>query len=428
MSKKLRIRMYNVGFGDSFLIEFPGMKTMLVDAGFHSQGKGAFGGNELAQQIAEDVEDVSGERRIDVIVATHRHQDHVFAFNSKVWDTVEVGEVWLPWVEDPANAEAASLWKKQSGFAAQFATALPGLALGADERSEIEFILWNAGAELASADLRGVMSAWSNKSALERLLSGFRKRDRARPRFLPTKKRFPETFECAAIPGLKVHVLGPARDPELIEELDPEKDGETYRALALLAAEATGPGFGVTQNSPFDAIWEVRNDELPLQSPILSQDERIRIADLARGVDALFAAEKLDGMINSTSLVLVLEYGKARLLMPGDAEWGTWKRILQNEEAVDLLRGATFAKLGHHGSHNATPKSLVEECFSTGMRAMISTQQGHGRYRNNIPLEELLDALLEKQVAYARSDTSAELPKGFERDEDDRWIDLRLRC
>ena len=37
---------------------------------------------------------------------------------------------------------------------------------------------------------------------------------------------------------------------------------------------------------------------------------------------------KLDDMINSTSLVLVLEIGSARLLLPGDAEWGTWKRIL----------------------------------------------------------------------------------------------------
>ena len=51
MSDALRIRMYNVGFGDCFLLTLPDGKTILVDAGFHSQGKGAFSGNELAAQI-----------------------------------------------------------------------------------------------------------------------------------------------------------------------------------------------------------------------------------------------------------------------------------------------------------------------------------------------------------------------------------------
>ena len=110
MSDKVQIRMYNVGFGDCFLITLPSKHTILVDAGFHSQGKGEFGGNELADQVIADVIAIKGEPRIDVVIATHRHQDHVFAFNSEGWDKVEVGEVWLPWVEDRSNPKATKLW------------------------------------------------------------------------------------------------------------------------------------------------------------------------------------------------------------------------------------------------------------------------------------------------------------------------------
>ena len=49
-------------------------------------------------------------------------------------------------------------------------------------------------------------------------------------------------------------------------------------------------------------------------------------------------------MIDSTSLVLILEIGSARLLLPGDAEWGTWRRILADDDARALLRGATFLR------------------------------------------------------------------------------------
>ena len=51
---QVEIRMYNVGFGDSFLVRMPteeGERRVLVDCGFHSQGKGKFSDAELVQQI-----------------------------------------------------------------------------------------------------------------------------------------------------------------------------------------------------------------------------------------------------------------------------------------------------------------------------------------------------------------------------------------
>lgn len=424
MSKTLRVRMYNVGFGDCFLLWLPDDRTILVDAGFHSQGKGEFGGNELAEQVIKDATEIKGEARVDVVIATHRHQDHVYAFNSDKWNELEVGEVWLPWVEDRKNKEATRLWKKQSSFAMQLAAAMPTFHLDEGNRKNVEFMLWNAGVDLPGFDAGG----WSNAGALDRLHEGFARRDRARPRFLPEKETFPESFESPALPGVRVHVLGPPRDPELIEELDPEADGETYRALALRAAAAQGTAGGIVAgDAPFGEDWRVPDEEL-LDFP-LQADEVEYINDLAQGADAVFAAEKVDGMINSTSLVLVLQIGKARLLLPGDAEWGTWKRILEDDEARALLRGATFFKVGHHGSHNATSKTLVEKILPRGIPAMISTQKGEGNYRNNIPLNELLSALKERDIQYVRSDRgNAALPTGFKKGQGLKWIDLELPC
>ncbi|MEN4478737.1 hypothetical protein [Mycolicibacterium cosmeticum] len=128
-------------------------------------------------------------------------------------------------------------------------------------------------------------------------------------------------------------------------------------------------------------------------------------------------------------LILVLEIGDARLLLPGDAEWGTWKRILANTKACSLLRGATFFKVGHHGSHNATSKTLVEKVLPREIPAMVSTQEGSGNYRNNIPLEDLLKALGERDISYARSDKGDEvLPPGFVAEADAKWIDIEIAC
>jgi hypothetical protein len=268
---------------------------------------------------------------------------------------------------------------------------------------------------------------WSNAAALNCLHEGFAHRDRTRPRFLPTKEAFPESFESPALPGVVIHVLGPARDPDLIEELDPEADGETYRALALLAAGGAAAD-GAVVPAPFGEAWQVPDHEQQEPLPLQEGDVQ-RLNDLARGADALFAAEKVDGMINSTSLVLLLEIGKARLLLPGDAEWGTWKRILEDDDARTLLRGATFFKVGHHGSHNATSKTLVERTLPRGIPAMISTQQGQGNYRNGIPLTDLLTALDEHDIQYVRSDRgNEELPDGFVKGEGEKWVDLELPC
>ena len=266
-NKTVRIRMYHVGFGDCFLIILPDKRTILIDAGFHGQGKGEFSGNALPERIRDD----------------------------------------------------------------------------------------------------------------------------------------------------------------LIEHLDPASDGETYKAFALAASAGLLPSQDAAC-APFGPAWQVPDTEVNEILPLDGSDIE-RLKDLVQKTDALFAATKVDGMINSTSLVLVLEIGKARLLFPGDAEWGTWKRILDDEAARTLLKSCTFLKVGHHGSHNATAKTLVEKVLPSGIPALMPTQEGPGKYRSNIPLKDLLDALKLRGITCIRSDRGDEdLPDGFEGDDTRTWTDLEIRC
>jgi hypothetical protein len=195
--------------------------------------------------------------------------------------------------------------------------------------------------------------------------------------------------------------------------------------LALVASESSGQLI----DAPFREIWNARGNDQALGGP-LDYDEISRLDGLARTVDGLLAAHAVDDMINSTSLVLVLQIGGARLLLPGDAEWGTWKLILANDKAKALLEGATFIKVGHHGSHNATPKTLVEEVLPEDIPAMISPNK-EKKLPEQDPAGRTGDRLGHSPLHAVRSDRPmADLPAGFQRSPPDgnKWIDLELAC
>jgi hypothetical protein len=66
----------------------------------------------------------------------------------------------------------------------------------------------------------------------------------------------------------------------------------------------------------------------------------------------------LDKAMNNTSVILLFRVGKESLLFPGDAQIENWQYALSREPDRKLLSGVNVYKVGHHGSLNATPKSL----------------------------------------------------------------------
>jgi hypothetical protein len=93
----------------------------------------------------------------------------------------------------------------------------------------------------------------------------------------------------------------------------------------------------------------------------------------------------LDDALNNTSLILLIDVGQKRLLFPGDAQIENWSWALkdapEHEELKKLLAAVDLYKVGHHGSRNATPRSLFnlwgeDPDPSRPMTALMSTLSG----------------------------------------------------
>ncbi len=391
------VRMYNVGFGDAFLLVFPGNgkpRRVLIDCGSHAAGPGPRPIGDVVGEIISDVTDDDDVARIDIVVASHRHQDHVSGFVHPGWAKVEVSEVWMPWTEDPYDPEARRIRDAQSAAARHLAIGLRAMGVGED----------NSALRLAENSL-------TNAKAMETLHRGFA--GRPRRKFLRVEHGFP-LFEADALPGVRVHVLGPSSDPSVIKDMNPPP-GATYLRLA-----SVGAGSSEQAPSPFAKDWDVSGDELETNDALrhlaLTQRDREALGDLAR-FDPFALAVALERAVNGTSLVLLFEVDGASLLFPGDAQWGTWRGLLEDENAMALLEHTTFLKVGHHGSHNATPRAFLEALMSAraarqdphDLWVMMSTKPI--RMWNEIPKAELVDALRAATPNLARSDDGG-VPNG----------------
>ena len=109
------VRHYCQGIGDCHLLSFPkadgSVFWMLIDCGIHPSVKG---GPAIVDEIVADIRTVTGGR-IDVLVVTHEHWDHVSGFStaSEMFKDFTVGEVWMAWTENAAEPLAAQLDKYQ---------------------------------------------------------------------------------------------------------------------------------------------------------------------------------------------------------------------------------------------------------------------------------------------------------------------------
>lgn len=386
--RQAAVTMYNVGFGDAFLLTFPAAdrpRRVLIDCGVHSAGVGPHKMAEVVKEIIADVTERS-KPRIDVVIATHRHQDHVSGFGDAAWSKVEVGEVWLPWTEDPKDPDARRIRNTQSRLALQLSTALANSS---------------GFAELA-------LNALTNEKAMKTLHRGFT--GQPERRFLPDKKGNPRTWQPDVLPGVTVHLLGPARDQDIIRDMNPPKH-ESYLRLA-------GQVAGQTNGTPlFDPRWTC-----PAYGGLEENMQEMLRAAADPDLNAL--AVSLERAVNGTSLMLVFEVGDVCLLFPGDAQWGTWRRALNDPEWRELLERTTFYKIGHHGSHNATPVEFVEDVLRKGFSAMASTREGTKNW--DIPRHQLLDALRKKSNRVVRSDKKdVKDPPGLVR-KTDRTVEMNF--
>jgi beta-lactamase superfamily II metal-dependent hydrolase len=359
----IRIRMYRVGFGDCFLVTLPvgaGGAHILVDCGVHQRGD-----LKTMPAIVADIAQETGNR-LDLVIASHAHQDHVSGFSKgkSTFSKFSVGEVWLPWTEDPNDSDATKLRKKRNA-----------LALSLEQHFAAVGITKGLAAD-------AVANAVPNADAMGLLHSGI---NGGKVRYLKGGMSF---SDVAGIKGLDVEILGPPTDKKFLSIMDPPV-GDRFLRL--------DNGKAVPSNSiePFGKEWVYKSTKAPLSARDMKD-----LADLLNETDGL--AFTLDSVLNNTSLVTLLAFRGKKLLFPGDAQYGNWKSWMNTADGSSILGHIDYIKIAHHGSHNATPKSALDKTPDKAFAAHISTQDTPWP---SIPFAKMLTELNTKASGYVRSDS-----------------------
>jgi hypothetical protein len=420
------LRAYAVGFGDCFLLTFhypSGDKHVLIDFGSterpdHAKRPGYM--QEIAEQIATDCGGA-----LVAVIATHRHADHISGFTRSgekgpgaVIAKLKPKLVLQPWTEHPDAARDA----RQAPVAARGAAArkrlylqsLQGMnAYASSLAAQLTPTLKSPGTQdwpkaqrekLFRVAAMAANNAISNLSAVQNLAS------MAPGRYL--HHGAPSGLE-AFLPGVTVHVLGPptlTQEPRIETQTDKQADEFWHFRASFWARSANAAASGQSSvlfprfvaGVPRDARWHCHY-------------ARQAALDSSLGIVRI-----LDDAMNNTSLILLFEFRNKCLLFPGDAQWENWRYALQvspQKEAIGkLLRRVTLYKVGHHGSLNATPKSLWKVFKNKGgenkagrLLSVLSTKDGvHGEH-NEVPREKLVTQLKAKTTLVDTRETGATL-------------------
>jgi hypothetical protein len=236
----------------------------------------------------------------------------------------------------------------------------------------------------------------------------------AKRRFLPSPRtgdssrptEYETEFQTDARPGVTIHVIGPSHDRDVIRDMDPPAGQSYLRSLDLMADGSANP-----PPNPFRPDWWVE----PADYQSMSSHLLFTVADRQKMKEIDLQMEQavttsLDKAVNGTSLMLMFQIGDAFLLFPGDAQWGTWQIALRNPNWLDLLKRTIFYKIGHHGSHNATPVDFVERILGENVWALVST--GAKPQWPQIPRQPLLDAIGKHTPRLTRSDRLPQVGAG----------------
>lgn len=384
--RRVRTRMYNVGFGDAFLLcldQDGGTWRMLIDCGVHNSGHSTNQLSSVVNAIIADATDSGAAPRIDVVVATHRHLDHVSGFEYVQWDTVSVGEVWMPFTENPTDDLGRSIKEEQARKAERLHKHLKRLAArrGAAARS-------------ARAAVTVLENNLTNAAAMARLHGGFAA-PAAKRRYFPNPSIEPTTFQLPGLPEVTVHMLGPVRDRAVIASMDPTGDHWVRQLEHQMQSGSS--------DDLFAGAFSIGPDALRQLSPdlYLTQAERAEL-EVDNNVDAMAAAASIEKAANNTSLVFVLDIGGTKLLFPGDAQWGLWEAIMADTKNEQILTDTRLYKVGHHGSPNGTHKRYVTDLMGTNVTSLMSFHPVS--QWKSIPSPNLVDALSQTTRTLVRSD------------------------
>jgi hypothetical protein len=415
---RLRIRMYRHGLGDCLLLRFRrsdgnGTFNLLIDCGIIMVARGA---KNVMTRVVEDIAKVC-EHRLDVVVMSHEHWDHVSGFSTQqaraVFERITIGEVWYGWTEDPQNELGKRLREERAQKVQALASAVATLAaqvgnpLAIERAGRLGALLGFFGLDLATA-AHGKIG--KTREAFDYLL----KRSGVKTRYCAPGK---SPLSLPGVPEMRVYVLGPPQDEGLIKKSSPSKKGKEVYELASesklaknidsaflrLGGRLPDRGCAMTDDCPFDPMLRRRDGHSGTNSSALDQligktwdasgEQWRRIEDDWTQVAETLALN-LDSHTNNTCLVLAFEFTDSGevFLFPADAQVGSWlswqdlRWQIENPTGFtqvtgpDLLARTVFYKVGHHGSHNATLSSMgLEQMTHEDLVAFVPVFRSHAK-------------------------------------------------
>jgi hypothetical protein len=412
------IRMYNVGFGDCFLLTFHYAnrdRQMLIDYG--STAAPRIGGSKYMTGIAKDILAVCNGK-LDILVATHRHRDHISGFatngeaTGKIIAALKPEHVIQSWTEDP-DAKTDALTATETPVGISSGTKLKSQYLGALED------MHSIAASIAHLTRTGVIQAGVERQNQLTFLGENNLKNLSAVKNLMTMGRAGKAWYVNAgmklnglLPGVRITVLGPptleqtqtirkerARDPNEFWQF------RSFWASQGMAASAKTTTAGTNFFANHKAL--PRGSRSPNTRWFIERSRRIHAEQ------ALELVRDLDSVMNNTSVILLLEVGERKLLFPGDAQIENWSFALSNVAWRSLLKDVKLYKVGHHGSLNATPKTLWKLFGHKGdkdtvdrLETLCSTKSGkHGSSRSGteVPRAKLVEQL-QKQSDFSSTE------------------------
>jgi len=398
--------MHQVGFGDCLLLTliYPAPvegerseRHVLFDFGTTSLPSGRKNLDHVARAISERT-----AGKVDAVVLTHRHRDHLSGFGRQaIADLLQASApptlVLRPWTEDPDADESfrggasGTPGKASLGFVRALRDADTFAAAAAETiappgsqglRRQLHLMAFD---QVSNPAAIAQLDAWAAPDRGEYLHHGR------------------STRLESLLPGVRITVLGPPtieQHPQVarMRDVDQEEFWMLYRRL--------GEGLGGDLRAELKAAAEEAIEDERRALPSGPAQWLIEHLDRQQIGSYLRIVRILDDVLNNTSLILLFEIegdgGTKRLLFCGDAQIENWEFVLKPSDDAPLLDRLTevdLYKVGHHGSRNATPRSLFNLWTGPGkgrdMVALMSTKDDvHGDSpATKVPRATLVDAL-----------------------------------
>ncbi len=384
-TSEVRVRVARLGFGECQLLTFPktrgGQFSVLIDCGTSTSLKGS---REFTRRVIDNISKYT-RKRIDLLVITSPQPDHASGLllerkRRRLFDDIEIRDIWLPWTEDPAEPSA-----------------------GLEERQKCADALL-AEAQVAGVDdeqLRIPGTPGIAGKRLDAALDYLRKRATGKVEYLrPGERR-----SLAGVAGVSAFVLGPVvtskpPPPSRIELGDP---GET----------------SVSSEEPFDESFRIEPIEAKQLeffqnsfgfADLLKKKDLRRLEwrqlDVQGRLDLRLKAEESDKDANEASLALAfhLEKSKRVLLFPSNARgegWAEWRNLsLKSADGTriksdHLLSQCVLLKVGRKTDLVSIPVGVGPELLTNDQLVAIipADRETAEKHRWDLPKDVNLEKL-----------------------------------